>query len=401
MTHRPPALVLGVDTPIGLTIVRELGCHGVTVHSIGARDAIGAASRHVASHTPRPSGPIGVWLPAIIRSTGTRALFAISEHDLVALAALPSEIEGCRVLSPRIGPLRHVLDKSRTLETARDLGMATPLSWQPEPGAAAAAWTALGGGYPAIAKWADPPAIAPLLASAGLPLLKAERIDEPAQLSAMFDRYRSIAHLPLVQQFCDGHGVGHMLLMDRGRAVLRFAHRRLHEWPPSGGVSTWCRAIPIDGEAGQIEQSEALLRAVGWEGPAMVEYRHDPATGRYWLMEINGRFWGSLPLAFHAGHHFAWAQYCAAFPEAGATAQPPFRAAQARFMIPETRRLLHRLRHGGGEGRVAALARYLGGFVAPAMHYYVWDRADPGPFFRDMTNSVRRAARRDSARSTG
>jgi protein-tyrosine-phosphatase len=36
----------------------------------------------------------------------------------------------------------------------------------------------------------------------------------------------------------------------------------------------------------------------------MVEFRVDPETGRFWLMEINGRFWGSLPLAIFAGVDF-------------------------------------------------------------------------------------------------
>lgn len=33
----------------------------------------------------------------------------------------------------------------------------------------------------------------------------------------------------------------------------------------------------------------------------MVEYRHDPKTGKYWLMEVNGRFWGACRLRYIAG----------------------------------------------------------------------------------------------------
>jgi protein-tyrosine-phosphatase len=36
----------------------------------------------------------------------------------------------------------------------------------------------------------------------------------------------------------------------------------------------------------------------------MVEFRVDEATGRHWFLEINGRFWGSLPLALFAGADF-------------------------------------------------------------------------------------------------
>jgi protein-tyrosine-phosphatase len=36
----------------------------------------------------------------------------------------------------------------------------------------------------------------------------------------------------------------------------------------------------------------------------MVEFKYAPATGEFRLMEINGRFWGSLPLAVAAGADF-------------------------------------------------------------------------------------------------
>ncbi len=50
----------------------------------------------------------------------------------------------------------------------------------------------------------------------------------------------------------------------------------------------------------------ALMAALRWTGVAMVEFKHDPATGRSWLMEINGRFWGSIQLAIAAGVDFPW-----------------------------------------------------------------------------------------------
>ena len=40
-----------------------------------------------------------------------------------------------------------------------------------------------------------------------------------------------------------------------------------------------------------------LIEAAGFEGIAMVEFKRDSATGQLSLMEINGRFWGSLPLS--------------------------------------------------------------------------------------------------------
>ena len=104
------------------------------------------------------------------------------------------------------------------------------------------------------------------------------------------------------QAWVPGHGVGICLLMDRGRTVLSFAHERIHELPLTGGGSSYRRSIDVPGAL--LAQSERLLRALDWHGVAMVEFRLDPRSGRSFMMELNGRFWGSLSLALFAGVDF-------------------------------------------------------------------------------------------------
>ena len=58
-----------------------------------------------------------------------------------------------------------------------------------------------------------------------------------------------------------------------------------------------------------MELSIRLLKSIGWYGVAMVEYREDPRDGRCKIMEINPRFWGSLPLAIAAGVDFPYLLY--------------------------------------------------------------------------------------------
>jgi len=53
-----------------------------------------------------------------------------------------------------------------------------------------------------------------------------------------------------------------------------------------------------------LERSRALLDRFGWQGVAMVEFKRDSTTGQPYLMEVNGRFWGSLQLAIDAGVDF-------------------------------------------------------------------------------------------------
>jgi len=58
-----------------------------------------------------------------------------------------------------------------------------------------------------------------------------------------------------------------------------------------------------------VEAAHALLGSLRWHGVAMVEFKLDPRDGRPKLMEINGRFWNSLPLAVAAGVDFPFLLY--------------------------------------------------------------------------------------------
>lgn len=398
------AIVLGVDTPIGLTIVRELGRHGILVHGIGRSEgAIGARSRYCSSFSVRPTGQkLADWLPTFIQRIGANALLAVSEDDLIALSAMPPMIAGCHILSPRAGPLTIVLDKQRTLAVAKDIGIDVPESWQPHSGEdfaeKASHFT-----FPVIAKWSDPPRVVQLLADAGMTLHKAEYVKDRAALNIVLERYAPLGQWPLIQQYCPGVGVGHMFHIANSKVTLRFVHRRAHEWPPEGGVSTLCVSEPLEQHSAQLARSEALLHKIAWRGTAMVEYRFDAATGRYWLMEINGRFWGSLPLASHAGAEFGWEAYRQALSIEQGPPLPYRSGISARFMIPETRRLLRLLFNRSAIADPffkprprADLINYIIGFIDPRVRHYIFDWRDPMPFVADTVSMIKTAVRRET-----
>jgi predicted ATP-grasp superfamily ATP-dependent carboligase len=110
------------------------------------------------------------------------------------------------------------------------------------------------------------------------------------------------AYPVLLQQQINGFGLGVSVLLWESDLIAAFAHRRIREKPPSGGVSVLRESIPLDGRL--LSQSLALLRNFKWKGVAMVEYKIDGDSGIPYLMEINGRFWGSLQLAIDAGVDF-------------------------------------------------------------------------------------------------
>lgn len=116
-------------------------------------------------------------------------------------------------------------------------------------------------------------------------------------LRSLQGKYRKV----LVQGYVEGRGTGAFILRWEGATLARFMHRRIHEVPHTGGASSlreswWHEAM--------MQDAEAKLARTGWQGVGMVEYRWDPATDKFALMEMNLRFWGSLHLALYAGVDF-------------------------------------------------------------------------------------------------
>lgn len=109
----------------------------------------------------------------------------------------------------------------------------------------------------------------------------------------------------MLQERIVGQGTGVFALYQHGRAIALFSHRRIRERPPWGGVSVLAESVELCPRA--TAYATRLLDELGWHGVAMVEFKRDNRNDEPTLMEINGRFWGSLQLAIDAGVDFpAW-----------------------------------------------------------------------------------------------
>ena len=403
-----PCIVLGLESQIGLALVRELGRAGVPVIGIAhSADELGLASRHLAERivVAERRGPA---LLAAIRAIGERfgsaTLVTVSEANLTWLAAHRAEIAPVAALVPRPEQLALALDKARTLALARELGVPVPATWQPQSMAEAHALRP--DAFPVVLKWPDPAAVMAALRAAGLPLHKAEFVLDLDALRAALARYEPVGRWPLVQRYARGQGLGQFFFMHEGRVLRSFQHRRIAEWPPEGGFSSVCDAVPLAEHRALQAQSVRLLQAMRWEGVAMVEYRFDGATGHAELMEVNGRFWGSLPLAVHAGAGFA---LLAHFMQ-GQGVMPPLGPLRddlrCRMVATELKRLerivLHpeRIEDPMFEARPAAeVWRFGRDFFSPRSRYYLWSIDDPRPFWADLRNVVRNALRNAARRA--
>ncbi|MBN1602859.1 MAG: ATP-grasp domain-containing protein [Chitinispirillaceae bacterium] len=112
----------------------------------------------------------------------------------------------------------------------------------------------------------------------------------------------------MLQKLIAGDGIGIFAFCENGDITSVFSHHRIREKPPYGGISVVCESTQPDQLA--LESSKKLLKALNWNGIAMVEFKRDRNRNNIpVLMEINARFWGSLQLAIDAGVDFPLYMY--------------------------------------------------------------------------------------------
>ncbi len=114
---------------------------------------------------------------------------------------------------------------------------------------------------------------------------------------------------PIVQEYIpqEGQAYGVSTLLNKDSEVRAvFIHKRLREFPVSGGPSTLRESV---WKPELAKLGIKLLQAMNWYGVAMVEFKEDPRDGIPKLMEVNPRFWGSLELARLAEVDFPYLLY--------------------------------------------------------------------------------------------
>ena len=122
------------------------------------------------------------------------------------------------------------------------------------------------------------------------------------ELLSILDSYIYFDSSPfMLQEYIEGHGAGLFTLFKQAKPIVYFAHKRIKEKPPEGGISVLSESVEPDDQQKAI--SERILKYLKWHGVAMIEFRISK-DGTPYLIEINGRFWGTLQLAIESGINF-------------------------------------------------------------------------------------------------
>lgn len=290
-------LVTDGSNRVALAVVRALGQAGARVTVVeqerfARRTPPAFVSRFAARRKVLPSLDKGdAFLDALAaEARDADVLLPVSTNVLLACARARGRFPA-RLPVPPVATLQRANNKSSVLAVARKAGVPVPVSYDPESEEELEEVLSTVR-YPAIAKLRDDEGtyLAP-----GDRYVIARTADE---LRAGYRKLHRVRTFPVVQELLVGDGYGVGILAREGRVLASFCHRRVREYPISGGPSAVCESVRDDRLAGY---AESLVRELGWTGVAMAEFKK---ADDYRLLEVNPRFWGSLPLATRAGVNF-------------------------------------------------------------------------------------------------
>ncbi|WP_227131212.1 carboxylate--amine ligase [Halorubellus salinus] len=279
-----------------LACMRSLGRRGVRVLGTATSESAPALASRYCDEThvlPDPSRDLEAYaagLLSLTRRADVRTVVPLSEVDAYVLA-INREAFATHVGAPwpDADGMRAAQDRLELFERAADAGVRTPET------APLGAFDARADRY--IVKPRHTVVVVDGGARTGTASVHEAGV-EP-DVAAFVD---AMGHEPIAQEYVPSAGeFGFFALYDHGTPVATFQHRRVRSYTYAGGASVYRESIADDALA---DAGRRVLDALDWHGPAMVEFRKDARDGEYVLLEVNPRFWGSLPLAVAAGVDF-------------------------------------------------------------------------------------------------
>lgn len=396
---RRTVIVTDGEQRAALAVVRSLGAAGYTcIVTSSSRPSIAAGSRFVARTVTVPNAlewpaEFADAIVALAAAEEAAVVLPIAEQSLLAILPVRDRLSPAIVPFPDIAAFTALTDKERLLQEASRLGIAVPSQEIVRDIDSVVSMDSSRLRYPIVIK---PARSVGELGGVRAKFSVAYASDAP-ELERKLRALPPAAFPVLLQQRVVGPGTGIFLLLWDGKLKAQFAHQRLCEKPASGGESVYRESVAIDAEL--RDRSRALLDRFGWRGVAMVEYKRDSTTGQPYLMEVNGRFWGSLQLAIDSGVDFPRILVDGALGEQGDQI-PSYRVGvRSRWWWGQIDHLIGRVRHSSCADALPPNTRTVGrafgdlllGPLRRADYEEVLRWTDPGPFWNE---SVRWIARR-------
>jgi predicted ATP-grasp superfamily ATP-dependent carboligase len=302
-------LVTGADQRQGLAVIRSLGRRGISVVAAGpAIDSLGFCSRYAAARWvyPSPFEQPEAFVDSICEAAKRFRVRLVIPVVESTVAVLNEHRDAIEAIAPLATASREAvalaLDKRGQYLLAQQHEIPIPKTMVPRSMQEVDA--RIGGlHFPVVVK----PNQKPLGTSESSYDFKVTFLKDEDSLRNLLGIYFRHSVVPIVQEFCVGHGIGFGVLMHGGQPLACYQYHRGREFMPTGGVPVRYESMPIWPKV--QEYSIRFLQAMGWEGVAQVEWKAVPGTQDVVLMEVNGRFWASLPGSLHAGMDFPFWLY--------------------------------------------------------------------------------------------
>ena len=311
-------LVLDAQGQNGLSVIRTLGKKGLSVTAGGdTRFLPGMLSRYAdRSYVhPDPSANESAFvddLSAYLVANDHAAVFCVTDLMTAILSKHKDRLEatGARVGVEDWDTYILPNDKGRLFDLAADVDIPIPETYAPES-------------LDEVADLDDDRAYTVVVKPRRTTFVDAEGESHTNRISStnyvgpeedLVERYSEIIEgnvalreeLPLVQEFIDGEEtVCTVGLADGDGLAAVFQHEKYRVYPLSGGVGSVRKGIR---EPKMRTYANRIVDALGWVGPIHVEFMRT-ADDEFYLLEVNGRYWGSTALTINSGVDIPWLHY--------------------------------------------------------------------------------------------
>jgi len=310
-TDQPYAIVIGLESIVGLQAARILKARGVPVIAITDDPDAFCCRTNVCERiiaTARGNDGLIEALEALAPELSHKAvLYPCTDMSVLKISQERHRLEDSyHVLLPAADVVEMLMDKVQFYKYAEDHGLPIPRTvfLQGREDAERAAEQLA---FPCILK---PPTKTPeWLSNAKVGVYKIAAADE---FLALYDQCKDWAENLMIQEWIDGSD-GSLYSCNcyfdaQSEPIVTFVARKVRQWPPEAGTSSLgeeCRNDYV------LEESIRLFRDVGYRGLGYVEFKRDAQTGNHYIIEPNiGRPTGRSAIAEAGGVELLYAMYC-------------------------------------------------------------------------------------------